>query len=295
MAGPALQRRGLRRVPRPTGDRRDEPGASIPSSTCPQALPGQHSPAAVHHPRRADPGGAVQVQPRRYARRRRPQPVRDHRAPGRAGCNIRQEDFEPQLSRNNVIFRIPTPVFGAGLIEMIPDRAILANQAANASAKQSLGIGGRANRQRLFGQRSECPGRRTTIRNDGTISRFGWKAQVKSLLLFSGEAYNVEMGITSELFHTRARRDDHLPVRDGAQRRDRDGSGRWGVKVSAIENFAFFQRFLASSGAVVRPRPAAPRRSAAAAASSRRWAARSATRRSSGPAIRRSLRCATRR
>ena len=38
--------------------------------------------------------------------------------------------------------------------------------------------------------------------NDGTVARFGWKAQNKSLLLFSGEAYNVEMGITSELFQT---------------------------------------------------------------------------------------------
>jgi hypothetical protein len=27
--------------------------------------------------------------------------------------------------------------------------------------------------------------------NDGTIARFGWKAQNKSLLIFSGEAYNV--------------------------------------------------------------------------------------------------------
>jgi CxxC motif-containing protein (DUF1111 family) len=36
--------------------------------------------------------------------------------------------------------------------------------------------------------------------NDGTISRFGWKAQNKSLHVFAGEAYNVEMGITNELF-----------------------------------------------------------------------------------------------
>jgi CxxC motif-containing protein (DUF1111 family) len=36
--------------------------------------------------------------------------------------------------------------------------------------------------------------------NDGTIARFGWKAQNKSLMLFSGEAYNVEMGVTNELF-----------------------------------------------------------------------------------------------
>ncbi len=32
-------------------------------------------------------------------------------------CTIRQEDFAAQVAADNVIFRIPTPVFGAGLIE----------------------------------------------------------------------------------------------------------------------------------------------------------------------------------
>jgi CxxC motif-containing protein (DUF1111 family) len=36
--------------------------------------------------------------------------------------------------------------------------------------------------------------------NDGTLTRFGWKAQNKSLPIFSGEAYNVEMGISNNLF-----------------------------------------------------------------------------------------------
>jgi Di-haem oxidoreductase, putative peroxidase len=36
--------------------------------------------------------------------------------------------------------------------------------------------------------------------NDGTITRFGWKAQNKSIMIFAGEAYNVEMGVTSDLF-----------------------------------------------------------------------------------------------
>ena len=49
--------------------------------------------------------------------------------------------------------------------------------------------------------------------NDGTIARFGWKAQNKSLLLFSGEAYNVEMGITNELFQTERDETRELPVR----------------------------------------------------------------------------------
>src|SRR5207249_10204909 len=80
----------------------------------------------------------------------------------------------------------PTPTFGSGLIEQIPDWAILANRNANALVKASLGISGHPNQNG----------------NDGTIARFGWKAQNKSLLLFSGEAYNVEMGITNELFQT---------------------------------------------------------------------------------------------
>jgi CxxC motif-containing protein (DUF1111 family) len=85
-----------------------------------------------------------------------------------------------------VIFRIPTPVFGAGLIENIDDATILANMNANAALKQSLGISGHPNRSG----------------NDGTITRFGWKAQNKSLQIFAGEAYNVEMGVTNELFQT---------------------------------------------------------------------------------------------
>src|SRR5208282_4184448 len=46
--------------------------------------------------------------------------------------------------------------------------------------------------------------------NDGTITRFGWKAQNKSLHMFAGEAYNVEMGISNELFP----RDRPLPEED---------------------------------------------------------------------------------
>src|SRR5262249_55055365 len=57
---------------------------------------------------------------------------------GRSGatiCNLAQPDFAAQLAANNVIFRIPTPTFGAGLIEQIPDSAILANGANNGTTK----------------------------------------------------------------------------------------------------------------------------------------------------------------
>lgn len=107
------------------------------------------------------------------------------------GCSIAQPDFRTAVARQNVVFRIPTPVFGAGLIEAIDDDTILANLQAHSGTKQSLGIGGRPNR---------TSGRPNTSGNDGTVTRFGWKAQNKSLEIFSGEAYNVEQGVTNDLF-----------------------------------------------------------------------------------------------
>jgi CxxC motif-containing protein (DUF1111 family) len=98
------------------------------------------------------------------------------------GCTMAQPDFAAEAANGNLSFRIPTPVFGAGLIENIPDSTILANLAASAS--RQLGIAGVPNRSG----------------NDGSITRFGWKAQNKSLVIFAGEAYNVEMGVTNELF-----------------------------------------------------------------------------------------------
>jgi CxxC motif-containing protein (DUF1111 family) len=102
------------------------------------------------------------------------------------GCSITQPDFAGELRRGNLSFRIPTPVFGAGFIENTPDENLIAAVAAPsvADGRSALGISGHFN----------------YTGNDGTITRFGWKAQNKSLLIFSGEAYNVEMGITNELF-----------------------------------------------------------------------------------------------
>jgi CxxC motif-containing protein (DUF1111 family) len=98
------------------------------------------------------------------------------------GCNLAQPNFAAYLAANDLIFRIPTPLFGAGLIENLDDSTLLTNRAKNLS--NTLGIVGTFNRNG----------------NDGTITRFGWKAQNKSLHIFAGEAYNVEMGISNELF-----------------------------------------------------------------------------------------------
>jgi CxxC motif-containing protein (DUF1111 family) len=89
------------------------------------------------------------------------------------GCLIAQPDFAAELARNNVIFRIPTPTFGLGLVEDIPDDVLEANA---------------------------LPGAHFNHSPDGTTTRFGWKAQIKSLLMFAGEAYNIEQGVTNELF-----------------------------------------------------------------------------------------------
>ena len=159
------------------------------------------------------------------------------------GCALAQEDFASQISNRNVIFRIPTPVFGAGLIEQIPDSAIVANQATGVSQKQRLGIRGRANFS--VSGRTISTGRGNNNGNDGTVARFGWKAQNKSLLLFSGEAYNVEMGITSELFQTE--RDETASCQFATVPNDVTDTDAAGTLdgISAIEKFAFFQRFLA--------------------------------------------------
>jgi CxxC motif-containing protein (DUF1111 family) len=99
------------------------------------------------------------------------------------GCNLKQPDFTAQLAEHNVIFRIPTPLFGLGLVENTPDSVLKGNLASTASERQGLGIRGSFN---FSG-------------NDGTIMKFGWKAQNKSLMVFVGEAYNVEMGVTNDV------------------------------------------------------------------------------------------------
>ena len=96
--------------------------------------------------------------------------------------SLAQPNFTAAENAGNIIFRIPTPTFGAGLVENLDDSTLLTNQQAN--LKTSFGISGSFNHNG----------------NDGTITRFGWKAQNKSLHIFTGEAYNVEMGISNLLF-----------------------------------------------------------------------------------------------
>ena len=163
-------------------------------------------------------------------------------------CKLAQPPFEEAKAANNIIFRIPTPVFGAGLIENLDDSTLLENRLSN--LKNNFGIAGTFNHNG----------------NDGTISRFGWKAQNKSLQIFTGEAYNVEMGITNELFPNERPlpEEDQLGTGLPANCLNLSGNGypedrshptstsNAGV-LDAVSDFANFMRFLAPppSGEVV--------------------------------------------
>jgi CxxC motif-containing protein (DUF1111 family) len=142
------------------------------------------------------------------------------------GCAISQPDFS---NTANMIFRIPTPTFGAGLIESITDKAIRDNLVTGpyAGSKPSLGITGHVN----------------TNGNDGTVTRFGWKAQNKSLLIFAGEAYNVEMGVTNENFQTEREQDPSCQF-NGTPENQTDFENANGPGPADIMAFTGFMRFL---------------------------------------------------
>jgi CxxC motif-containing protein (DUF1111 family) len=153
------------------------------------------------------------------------------------GCTLKQPDFATQLQNGNIAFRIPIPTFGEGFVENMSEDSLKANLSSLHAAKAALCIAGRFN----------------TSGNDGTITKFGWKAQNKSMLMFSGEASNVEMGVTNELFTneransgcaTNATPEDntHVIIPTGPTAGD-DAS----QISSLIENFTIFMRLNAAA------------------------------------------------
>ena len=87
---------------------------------------------------------------------------------------------------NVIARRMPIPLFGAGLVEAVPDETLLALE--DPFDRDRDGISGRAAivTDVATGQRR--------------VGRFGWKAQIATLLTFSGDAYTNEMGITNDMF-----------------------------------------------------------------------------------------------
>lgn len=162
------------------------------------------------------------------------------RSDAQPNCQLLQPAFNTQINNHNAIFRIPIPTFGEGLIEGVTDSDLLNNLGNFAGDKNAFHVAGRFNRNG----------------NDGTITRFGWKAQNKSMFLFSGEASNVEMGVTNEVFQnekvpglgcaTNGLSEDNthvLTANPGA-----DPSSTTSLVSSAVENFALFMRLNGTPG-----------------------------------------------
>ena len=141
---------------------------------------------------------------------------------------------QPQMPADvNVIARrAPIPLFGAGLVEAIPDEALLALE--DPSDRDRDGVSGRA---ALVTD---------VASGNRRVGRFGWKSQHATLLAFSADAYRNEMGITNDLFPVESAfgvSDGQMkacdPFPDPEDRRD-PRTGRRG-----IDNFESFMRLLA--------------------------------------------------
>ena len=95
---------------------------------------------------------------------------------------------QPSIPADANVFarRVPIPLFGAGLVEAIPDETLLALE--DPVDRNRDGVSGRAAIvvDVATGERR--------------VGRFGWKAQHATLLAFGADAYRNEMGITNDLF-----------------------------------------------------------------------------------------------
>jgi CxxC motif-containing protein (DUF1111 family) len=136
---------------------------------------------------------------------------------------------------NVIARRVPIALFGAGLVEAIPDETLLALD--DAGDRDRDGISGRAAviTDIATGQRR--------------VGRFGWKAQHATLLAFASDAYRNEMGITNDLFPqelafgiTPEQMKLCDPIPDPEDQPDRRTRRR------GIDNFESFMKFLAPIG-----------------------------------------------
>jgi len=152
------------------------------------------------------------------------------------GSLLQQSAIDPRCQEivppeaNVVARRQTTPLFGLGLIEAIPDSAIL----QNAAIPRPDGITGRPSMVQ------------DVVSGQSRVGRFGWKAQQATLLAFSGDAYVNEMGITSRLFpqeNAPNGNTDLLALFDNVADPEDVEDPETGK--ANIDNFADFMRFLA--------------------------------------------------
>lgn len=128
--------------------------------------------------------------------------------------------------------RIPIPLFGAGLVEAVPDDAIRARE--DPDDRNRDGISGRAAIVIDLGSRT------------ARVGRFGWKAQHATLRAFSADAYRNEMGITNELLPNEMAAGvsgEAMKLCDRIPDPEDFPDPRTGL--SALDNFEAFMKFLA--------------------------------------------------
>ncbi len=133
---------------------------------------------------------------------------------------------------NVIARRAPIPLFGAGLVEAISDDTIMALE--DPHDLDGDGISGRAARVTDLASGAE------------RIGRFGWKAQVATLLVFGADAYRNEMGITNDLFLeelTFNLTDEQLRECDPIP--EPEDIPELGTGLRGIDNFEAFMKFLA--------------------------------------------------
>ena len=94
--------------------------------------------------------------------------------------------YGPMAEDAMMSFRVTPSMIGIGLLEAIPESALLANEDPNDSNND--GVSGRVNRVWDI------------QKNMTSIGRFGWKAGVPTLKQQSAGAFNGDMGLTSSLF-----------------------------------------------------------------------------------------------
>ena len=98
------------------------------------------------------------------------------------------ETYQPLPENVEVSPRVAPAVFGLGLLEAIPENAILAY--ADEADIDGNGISGKPNYVW------------DVVKQRYTLGRFGWKANQPTLLQQVAAAYNDDMGITTSLFST---------------------------------------------------------------------------------------------
>ena len=138
---------------------------------------------------------------------------------------------------NHVRERVTPSVLAFGLVEAVPDAALIALEDPNDA--DGDGISGRAHRVHLI-ENPTGPLR---------IGRFGWKSQIASVLSFSGDAARTEMGLTNAVVPVETPPNGNMgdcdTVPEIEDRPDANG-------LTFVQAVTAFQRYLA-------PPPQAPR------------------------------------